>query len=121
VTLPPHSLIKKCTTWVPPFPGHFCAQVSLIDPAQPQRYPVVRSQRNMDVGEVFERGQWTKPYVFRVGNPFTDVTNIECLPLSISRLGCSTRTARIDGSRARRHKARHADVARSRTGFAAAR
>jgi hypothetical protein len=75
ITLPPHSLIKKCTTWVPPFAGHFCAQVSLIDPDQ--RYAVVRSQRNMDVGEVFERGQWTKPYVFSVGNPFEDVANIE--------------------------------------------
>ena len=75
VTLPPHSLVKKCTTWVPPFAGHFCAQVSLIDPDQ--RYPVVRSQRNMDVGEDFVRGQWTTPYVFLVGNPFTDVTNIE--------------------------------------------
>ena len=75
VTLPPHSLIKKCTWWVPPFAGHFCAQVSLIDPAQ--QYPVVRSQRNMDVEEVFVRGQWTKPYVFLVGNPFEDVANIE--------------------------------------------
>ena len=75
VTLPPHSLIKKCTTWVPPFAGHFCAQVSLIDPLQ--HYPVVRSQRNMDVEEVFVRGQWTRPYVFSVGNPFTGVANIE--------------------------------------------
>ena len=75
VTLPPHSVIKKCTVWVPPFPGHFCVQVSLIDPEQ--RYRVMRSQRNIDVGEVFIPGQPTKPFVFRVGNPLTFTTNIE--------------------------------------------
>jgi hypothetical protein len=71
VTLPPHSIIKKCTVWVPPFNGHFCVQVSLIDPGQ--RYRVMRSQRNIDVGEIFIPGKPTEPFVFRVGNslPFT--------------------------------------------------
>jgi hypothetical protein len=79
VTLPPHSLIKKCTTWVPPFPGHFCAQVSLIDPDQ--NYRVIRSQRNIDVGEVFKPGEWTEPFVFQVRNPFTQATDIRLVTL----------------------------------------
>ena len=38
---------------------------------------VQRSQRNIDVGEVFEPGQWTQPFVFPVGNPSDQPTNIE--------------------------------------------
>jgi hypothetical protein len=75
VTLPPHSLVKKCTTWVPPFAGHFCAQVSLIDPAQPQRYPVVRSQRNMDVGEILIPGQ-PSTLTFPVHNSTQDTVTV---------------------------------------------
>ncbi len=75
VVLPPHSLVKRCVTWVPPFGGHFCVQVSLFDPQQ--RYRVVKSQRNMDVGEVFIPGQPTKPFVFPVGNPLNVTTDIE--------------------------------------------
>ena len=67
VTLPPYSSVKKCVTWVPPFAGHFCVQVTLIDPQQ--HFPPVKSQRNLDVGEVFKPGEWTEPFVFPVGNP----------------------------------------------------
>ena len=75
VTLPPHSIVKKCITWVPPFAGHFCVQISLIHPQFPGLS--VRSQRNIDVGEVFEPGQWTAPFVFPVGNPSDQPANIE--------------------------------------------
>lgn len=79
VTLPPHSSVKKCTTWVPPFAGHFCVQVSLTPPQFPDL--VVRSQRNIDVGEVFEPGQWTEPFVFPVGNPSDQPANIEVVSI----------------------------------------
>jgi hypothetical protein len=75
VTLPPYSIVKKCVTWVPPFTGHFCAQVTLIDPLQ--QFPPVKSQRNMDVGEVFVAGQWTSPFVFPVSNPTDRSMDIE--------------------------------------------
>jgi len=75
VTLPPHSLVKKCVTWVPPFAGHFCVQISLFHPQFPNM--IVRSQRNIDVGEVFVAGQWTQPFVFQVGNSSELTTNIE--------------------------------------------
>ena len=83
VTLPPHSSVKKCVTWVPPFAGHFCVQISLMHPQFPGM--VTRSQRNIDVGEVFEPGQWTQPFVFPVGNAFDppadlDVRSIPHLP-----------------------------------------
>jgi hypothetical protein len=67
ITLPPYSSVKKCVMWVPPLAGHFCVQVTLIDPQQ--HFPPVKSQRNLDVGEVFKPGQWTDPFVFPVGNP----------------------------------------------------
>jgi len=75
VTLPPYSIVKKCTTWVPPFAGHFCVQVSLTHPQFPG--VVQRSQRNIDVGEVFVPGQWTAPFVFPVGNPWDRPIDIE--------------------------------------------
>jgi hypothetical protein len=73
VTLPPHSIVKKCTTWVPPFAGHFCAQIRLIDPQQ--RYADQMSQRNMDVGEIFVPGQ-PSTLVFPVGNSTTQVATV---------------------------------------------
>lgn len=79
VTLPPYSSVKKCVTWVPPFAGHFCTQITLTDPFQ--RFPPVKSQRNMDVGEVFEPGQWTKPFVFPVGNPSDQLTDIKVVSI----------------------------------------
>jgi hypothetical protein len=79
VTLPPHSIVKKCTTWVPPFAGHFCVQVSLTHPQFPG--VVQRSQRNLDVGEVFEPGQWTQPFVFPVGNPLDRPVNVEIVSI----------------------------------------
>ncbi len=79
VTLPPHSIVKKCVMWVPPFAGHFCVQVSLLHPQYPGL--IVRSQRNLDVGEVFEPGQWTQPFVFPVGNPYDQPTAIEVVPI----------------------------------------
>ena len=75
VTLPPHSSVKKCMTWVPSFGGHFCVQIRLTDPQQ--RYAAQVSQRNLDVSEVFEPGQWTQPFVFSVGNPLTQAADIE--------------------------------------------
>lgn len=79
VTLPPYSLVTKCVTWVPPFDGHFCAQVTLLDPQQ--QFPPVKSQRNMDVGEVFKPGEWTEPFVFPVGNPTNEVGDIKLAPI----------------------------------------
>ena len=79
VTLPAHSIVNKCTVWVPPFAGHFCAQVTLRDPEQ--HFPEVKSQRNMDVGEVFGPDQWTEPFVFLVGNPGDQPTDIELVPI----------------------------------------
>jgi hypothetical protein len=81
VTLPPLSSVKKCVTWVPPFAGHFCVQISLTHPQFPNL--IVRSQRNLDVGEVFEPGQWTKPFVFPVGNPTTRPLTIEVAPIPL--------------------------------------
>ena len=78
VTLPPYSLVKKCTKWVPPFAGRFCVQVTVRDPKS--RLPDLRSQRNLDVGEVFRPGEWTAPLVFPVGNPFTVTTDIRLTP-----------------------------------------
>jgi hypothetical protein len=75
VTLPPYSIVKKCVTWVPPFAGHFCVQISLLHPQFPG--VVQRSQRNMDVGEVFVPGQWTEPFTFPVGNPTDRPLSIE--------------------------------------------
>ncbi len=75
VDLPPHSLTRHCVKWVPPFGGHFCVQIRLNDLGQ--RYAEARSQRNMDVGEVFKPGEWTQPFVFRVGNPYEQSANIE--------------------------------------------
>jgi hypothetical protein len=66
VTLPPHSIVKKCTTWVPPFAGHFCAQIRLIDPQQ--CYADQVSQRNMDVNEILMPGVEV-PFIFPVHNP----------------------------------------------------
>jgi len=79
VTLPPNSIVKRCITWVPPFAGHFCAQITLLDPLQ--RFPPVKSQRNMDVGEVFAPGQWTRPFVFLVGNPSGTQGDIQLAPV----------------------------------------
>lgn len=79
VQLPPNSLTRHCVNWVPPTAGHFCFQVKLVDPLQ--RFPTVRSQRNIDIGEIFTPGQWTEPFVFRVSNPFTYPTTIELAAL----------------------------------------
>ena len=79
VTLPPYSLMRRCVTWVPPFAGHFCAQITLIDPQQ--QFPPVKSQRNMDVGEIFKPGEWTVPFVFRVSNPTPEIGDIELAPI----------------------------------------
>ena len=78
--IPPFSIIRKCVTWVPPYGGHFCVQVSVFDPQQ--QYAAVRSQRNMDVDEVFVAGQTTKPFVFLVGNPLAGKTNIQLAALN---------------------------------------
>ena len=66
VVLPPHSFKTVCVMWVPPFAGHFCAQITI---AQPGHEPVW-SQRNMDVGEIFIPGQ-PSTLMFPVGNPTT--------------------------------------------------
>jgi hypothetical protein len=79
VTLPPYSIVKKCVTWVPPFAGHFCTQISLIDPQFPG--VIQRSQRNMDVGEVFEPGKPSAPFVFPVGNPLDRPVDIEVVSI----------------------------------------
>jgi hypothetical protein len=79
VDMPPNSIVKKCVVWVPPYAGHFCAQITLGDPQQ--RFPEIRSQRNMDVGEVFIRGQSTNPFVFLVGNPGSQTQDIELVPI----------------------------------------
>jgi hypothetical protein len=42
---------------------------------------IVRSQRNMDVGEVYVPGQLTDPFVFPVGNPFDQPVNIEVVSI----------------------------------------
>lgn len=75
VQLPPHSVTRHCVNWVAPAAGHYCFQVTLVDPQQ--RYRVLRSQRNIDIGEIFIPGQWTEPFVFLVGNPLPDPTTIE--------------------------------------------
>jgi uncharacterized membrane protein len=71
VSLPPHSAVKQCITWVPPTGGHFCFQAELLmDGYAPQR-----SQRNIDVDEPLVPGQ---PHTLRfpVGNPFQEPVTI---------------------------------------------
>jgi hypothetical protein len=71
VTLPPNSFRMVCIIWVPPFEGHFCAQVKI----KVGDHDPVYSQRNMDVGEIFIPGQ---PSVFRfpVRNPTTGTVTV---------------------------------------------
>ncbi len=90
VALPANSILKKCITWVPPIGGHFCVQVTLRDSQQQPRFPEVKSQRNMDVGEVFVRGQTTSPFLFHVANPGVQNANIELV--TIPRLAGWTAT-----------------------------
>jgi len=52
VTLPPNSIVKSCTTWVPPFGGSFNLQAELYM----DNYPTQISQRNLDADEFFEPG-----------------------------------------------------------------
>jgi hypothetical protein len=71
VHLPPHSLVKTCIMWVPPFSGHVCLQVELFQRgAEPQR-----SLYNADVSERLVPGQ-PHTLTFPVGNPLDHVATI---------------------------------------------
>jgi len=66
VTLPPHSTVKTCITWVPPFGGRFGAEVGI----QLANHEKIYSQRVIDVGEILLPNQLAS-FEFPVGNPNT--------------------------------------------------
>ncbi len=72
VTLPPHSTVKVCITWVPPVGGHVCIQVELFaEGYQPQR-----SQRNIDVQQRPQCGE-TKTFTFTVHNDSNEMVTVD--------------------------------------------
>jgi hypothetical protein len=64
VHLPPHSIVRECTHWIPPVGGHVCLQVEL----EIRGYETQRSQRNIDVDEPLVPGK-PDTRVIHVGNP----------------------------------------------------
>ncbi len=67
VHLPPFSMVRECTHWIPPVSGHVCLQVELfMDGYEPQR-----SQRNLDVDEPLVPGE-AHTLIFPVGNPASE-------------------------------------------------
>ena len=71
VHLPPHSVVRECTHWIPPIGGHICLQVELeIEGYDPQR-----SQRNIDVDEPLVPGE-PDTRVIQVGNPTGQTADI---------------------------------------------
>jgi hypothetical protein len=71
VTLPPHSLVKVCTNWIPPVGGHVCLQAELFM----EGYAPQRSQRNIDINEPL-RPRVPDAISFPVGNPLAEPVSI---------------------------------------------
>lgn len=71
VSLPPHSLVKTCITWVPPISGHLCLQVAL----EAEGFETQFSQRNIDVNEPLQSGI-SDSLAFPVGNPTGQIATI---------------------------------------------
>jgi hypothetical protein len=71
VSLPPYSVVKTCTYWVPPVSGHVCLQVML----EAEGYEPQRSQRNIDINEPLEPGV-AHSLTFPVGNPLEQPATI---------------------------------------------
>ncbi len=71
VLLPPFSVVKECTYWVPPISGHLCLQVML----EAEGYLPQFSQRNIDVNEPLQPGV-PDALTFPVGNPLQEPVTI---------------------------------------------
>ncbi len=75
--IPAHGKRTVCTTWRPPFGGHFCVQTRLhiVNTGDPDvDYEVQFSQRNLDVAEPLKPGE-PHSITFEVGNFFNEFTN----------------------------------------------
>ena len=71
ITLPPHAVVRKCITWIPPVSGHICIKVELDIGGYHRQW----SQRNMDVDEPLEPDV-PHPRPFLVGNPTPEEATI---------------------------------------------
>ncbi len=79
IQVPPFAKVKACVVWVPREAGHWCIQVLL---KQGDQYPVLKSQRNIDIWEVLTPGQPAHT-VFPVRNSTGAITTIELSPTRI--------------------------------------